>query len=466
METLIQQKGNKRMRYSIAFLTLITISGISYYYYLSRYIDGIIPPFGKSTPFICETFEAEKGIEFHQPTGTHIVIPANALVDENGNTVTGKVTMKFREFQNAREIFLSGIPMQLKEDRSNYFSSAGMMELRVFKEDKPLQIAKDKKVEVELASAIQPTDDYKLYQFKNDVEWDNGTTFETKKNTRRDEALAALPDRPAAPTNPQIDTSKFIFELISDYIKMPQLKTWKNIKWRFIRSEDQLEPQEALRISWDKISIEPLENEENTFTLKFSVKMMGPKSEIVSRTYSMVASPELTGKKLELAIRNYNDKLEEYKIEFAKIEEEENRIMLESGLVNVFQIAELGIFNIDCLKTDNILATVDFNFDFENEISPKLNRVMLYLVLHKERSVVKFNAFDWDHIPVAKSDCSLLAVLPNGKVAYVSKENFEKTISKFNKLVSGMVINFKTERKEYSEVADLFKTPSDASRLN
>jgi hypothetical protein len=221
-----------------------------------------------------------------------------------------------------------------------------------------------------------------------------------------------------------------------------------------------------LRISWDKISIEPLENEENTFTLKFSVKMMGPKSEIVSRTYSMVASPELTGKKLELAIRNYNDKLEEYKIEFAKIEEEENRIMLESGLVNVFQIAEFGIFNIDCLKTDNILATVDFNFDFENEISPKLNRVMLYLVLHKERSVVKFNAFDWDHIPVAKSDCSLLAVLPNGKVAYVSKENFEKTISKFNKLVSGMVINFKTERKEYSDVADLFKTPSDASRLN
>ena len=320
METLIQQKGNKRMRYSIAFLTLITISGISYYYYLSRYIDGIIPPFGKSTPFICETFEAEKGIEFHQPTGTHIVIPANALVDENGNTVTGKVTLKFREFQNAREIFLSGIPMQLKEDRSNYFSSAGMMELRVFKEDKPLQIAKDKKVEVELASAIQPTDDYKLYQFKNDVEWDNGTTFETKKNTRRDEALAALPDRPAAPTNPQIDTSKFIFELISDYSKMPQLKTWKNIKWRFIRSEDQLEPQEALRISWDKISIEPLENEENTFTLKFSVKMMGPKSEIVSNiTVDDVETETEEDEKEE-------EKVEEEKVEEEKVEEDEEEL--------------------------------------------------------------------------------------------------------------------------------------------
>ena len=466
METLIQQKGNKRMLYSIALLTLLTISGISYYYYLSRYEDGIIPPLGKSTPFVYKTFDAEKGVEFHQPTGTHIVIPANALVDEEGKKVTGKVTMKFREFQNAREIFLSGIPMQLKEDRSDYFSSAGMMELRVFKNNKALQLAKNKEVAVELASAIQPTADYKLYELENDVAWDNGTTFETTKNTRRDEALAALPALPAAPINPQIDSSKFIFELISDYGKMPHLKSWKNIKWRFIESDDELKPQEALRISWDKIAIEPLNEEENTFNLKFSVKMMTYNSKMITKTYSMVASPELTGKKLEVAMKKYQENLDAYKIEFAKIEEEEERLMLESGILNVFIVSNFGIFNIDCLKTDNILATVDMNFDFEEEVSPKLNKVMLYLVLHKERSVVKFNAFDWDNIPIAKSDCSLVAMLPNGKVAYVSKENFQKTIDKFNKLITGMVINFKTERKEYDEIADLFKTPSDESRLN
>ena len=180
----------------------------------------------------------------------------------------------------------------------------------------------------------------------------------------------------------------------------------------------------------------------------------------------MVASPELTGKKLEVAMKKYQENLDAYKIEFAKIEEEEERLMLESGILNVFIVSNFGIFNIDCLKTDNILATVDMNFDFEEEVSPKLNKVMLYLVLHKERSVVKFNAFDWDNIPIAKSDCSLVAMLPNGKVAYVSKENFQKTIDKFNKLITGMVINFKTERKEYDEIADLFKTPSDESRLN
>ena len=465
MKTLIQTQSNKRIAYSALLMLILSVSAITYYRYLSIYEEGILPPLEKSTPFIYKSFDAEKGAVFHQPTGTHIVIPANALVDENGGKVKGKVTLKFREFQNAREIFLSGIPMQFGEDRSDYFSSAGMMELRVSQNNKPLKLTSDKSVAVELASAINPTNDYKLFKLEDDKNWNNGTTFETVKNTRRDNALAALPARPSRPIDPLADTTDFIFELISDYKRMPHLNIWKNIKWKFRSSKDELEPQQALRIGWDKIKIEPLNDGENSFKLDFSMSKADYNGKIITVTYSMIASPELTGKELARATKKFEKEMENYTVEFAKIDEEEDRLLLESSILNSFKINDFGIFNIDCIKDTTILAKVNLQFDFEKELNPKINKVILYLILDKERSVFKFNAFDWDEIPIIDTKCALVAVLPNGKVAYVSMEDFRKTID-FAKLTNGQSFYFKTVKKEYEDMASIFKTPSDESRLN
>jgi hypothetical protein len=465
MKTIIQTQTNKRIVYSTLLAISLSVLAISYYRYLSRYQDGILPPLEKGTPFIYKSFKAEKGVVFHQPTGTHIVIPANALVDENGKKVKGKVTLKFREFQNAREIFLSGIPMQFGEDRNEYFSSAGMMELRVSQNNKPLKLASDKSVAVELASAIDPSSNYKLFKLEENKNWDNGTTFETVKNTRRDEALAALPARPSRPIDPLDDSTGFIFELISDYKRMPHLNIWKNVKWKFRKSNDELAPQEALRIGWDKIKIEPLKDGENTFKLDFSMSKADYSGKIKTITYSMIASPELTGRELAKATKKFEKAMENYAIEFAKIDEEENRLLLESGILNSFKLNDFGIFNIDCIKTTSILAKVNLKFDFEKELNPKINKVMLYLILDEERSVFKFNAFDWDKIPLTDSKCALVAVLPNGKVAYVSQEDFQKTID-FANLTNGQTFFFKTVKKEYEDMAGIFQTPSDESRLN
>ena len=464
MKTGIQT--NRKYKIISSVLAIIIVgAAYGYYIYLSHYQEGVIPPLAKSTDFISKTFDAQDGIVFHQPTGTHIEIPANVLVNENGEKVKGKVTLKFREFQNAGEIFLSGIPMQLKDDRSNYFSSAGMMEVRVFQNDEPLKIAANKNIAVELASAIQPTSNYKLFQLEDDVNWDKGTTFKTMANSRRDNALKNLPARPNEPISPMIDTSRFIFELISDYKRMPHLKMWKDVKWNFISTEDDLEPQDALRISWEKISIEKISEEENKFKLHFTSSYKDSDYNTMNRSYTMIASPELTGKELAKASKRYESELEKYKIEFAKIDEEEERLMLEADLLNSFRINEFGIFNIDCIKIDSIIAKVDFEFDFENEINPKINKVLLYIILEKERSVFNFNAFDWDEIPLTDTECSLVAVMPNGKAAYISKEAFKKTVN-ISKIKTGAHFFFKTERKDIADVASLFKTPSNESRLN
>ena len=84
---------------------------------------GIHTPLNKEVEFFQYEFDATNGIEFHQPTGTHIIIPKNALIDTKGKLVTGKVVVKFREFHDSKSIFLSGIPMQTDTNRNLFLES-------------------------------------------------------------------------------------------------------------------------------------------------------------------------------------------------------------------------------------------------------------------------------------------------------------------------------------------------------
>ena len=79
------------------------------------------------------SFNASDGYEFHASNGTHLSIPPKAFLTKDGKLVNGEVNVKFREFHDAKSILLSGIPMQLNENRDEYMQSAGMMELRAFK---------------------------------------------------------------------------------------------------------------------------------------------------------------------------------------------------------------------------------------------------------------------------------------------------------------------------------------------
>ena len=171
---------------------------------------------------------------------------------------------------------------------------------------------------------------------------------------------------------------------------------------------------------------------------------------------SILAAPQLTGNELVIATRKYEEDLVAYNRAFGEIVREEERLKLESGVLSKFQINAFGIYNIDKLKDTEILAQVEMQFDFEKELIPELNKVMLYVIMEKERTVLNFNAFDWDKIPLLNAECALVAVLPSGKVAYVSKENF-KAVLEANPLSSirENKLFFKTEKLDYDEVEDL-----------
>ena len=72
----------------------------------------IQPPIaGKETPYTTYRISAKNGGVINYPTGSSISIPANAFVNTNGEPVSDSIDIKYREFHNPLEIFLSGIPM-------------------------------------------------------------------------------------------------------------------------------------------------------------------------------------------------------------------------------------------------------------------------------------------------------------------------------------------------------------------
>jgi hypothetical protein len=464
MTTLTKKRTGKAIFYTSSIVASLLILGYIYYLELSAYRIGVKPPLGKSLSFVEKIFSAEKGIVFHQATGTHLVIPPDALIDENGEKVRGKVTLKFREYQNAYAIFQSGIPMLFGENRTDYFSSLGMFELRAFQNGKEVELKKDAAVQVELAAAIAPDADFKMYFLSEELNWDNGKFFEVVENNRRDAALVALPEIGMKPMDPNLDTAGFNFEIVSDYTNMPHLKIWKDIRWTVKESDEKLPVEQAIRLNWDKINISKAQNHSNLFHLDFESMQTDYTGRQVQFTYSILAAPQLTGNELANATRKYEADLTAYNLAFGEIVREEERLKLESGVLSKFEINEFGIYNIDKLKDTEILAQVEMEFDFEKELIPEINKVMLYVIMEKERTVLNFNAFDWDKIPLLDAECALVAVLPSGKVAYVSKENF-KAVIEANPLSSirENKLFFKTEKLDYDEVEDLIErilTPS------
>lgn len=85
--------------------------------------------------------------------GSNIHVPASAFVNKYGQPIKGKVKIKYREFHNAADIIASGLPMNYDSAGIRYhFESGGMFELRGSQQGKPVFIADNKDVEVNMVS--------------------------------------------------------------------------------------------------------------------------------------------------------------------------------------------------------------------------------------------------------------------------------------------------------------------------
>lgn len=102
------------------------------------------------------TVKNNRPYTIYTPKGVKIKIPAQAFIDEKGNLVQGKVDVAFKELRKASEILASGLVIPLDSaGKKMTLESFGMFEIRASQGDKVLQLAQNKRLEVEM-----PLSDY------------------------------------------------------------------------------------------------------------------------------------------------------------------------------------------------------------------------------------------------------------------------------------------------------------------
>ena len=195
-------------------------------YYAPKFI--IQPPMKNETiRFQNYSVSAQNSKTLNHPSGTKIIVPANAFVNANGKIVEGKVDIKFREFNNPLDIYFSGIPMTVERaGKKEFFQSAGMVELRASQDGQEVfPNPNGEMIAIELTSD-QLDDDFQMYNLdeasgewiengKDEVLWDSkklmtkGNNQNTGDNFIRGLQASWIPP----PVSPFIGTAYVDFDL-------------------------------------------------------------------------------------------------------------------------------------------------------------------------------------------------------------------------------------------------------------
>ena len=344
------------------------MAAVLYYLELIRYPTGIVQPFAHEINYSIAKFNPSEEFVFEHPTGTKIIIPANSLVDSTGKLVNGEVELRFREFHDVEAIFLSGIPMQFGADREQFFSSAGMFEVRAFKGEQELAVKSGASLKVDLANFLDTMQgNYELFELEDNLSWGPGSSFDVVTNATRDSLMNELSKLPPAPKNPIPDSSEFIFELVADENKMPHLKAWKAVKWELLGCVGDLTADQAMRVDWDRVKITKV-NKRN-YKIAVGTDLVRKNGDLLSYETILEARPLLKGKALKEAIAQFEDDEKKYAVTLAKIGEETKRVKQQAAMLNRFTVDGFGIYNCDRIDETLIFATISIEFDFEDEIN-------------------------------------------------------------------------------------------------
>jgi hypothetical protein len=242
-------------------------------------------------------------------TGSVISIPKNSFQNKKGNAVDGHVTLKYREFHNALEVAMSGIPMNLGDTAQ--LLSGGMFEITAQKEGGELSLKMGSNIKVQLATS-EKGEQYDYYflngktntwELKGDLKVDTsnairdianqirwwsftedykeGTGFFREKGkcvrlSIREHNLKAFHKW----GKKQRDNSKATFFTVFSKKSFPHYKNFKYLKWELLPENDvstinqfltiHKEKKEGSHSIWSNLSFSNCEND--MFYMHFSSK--------------------------------------------------------------------------------------------------------------------------------------------------------------------------------------------------
>lgn len=128
--------------------------------------DLISPAFpGVKVPSETQTLDPAKGDTLKFALGAELRVPANALVNAEGEAVEGAVDIRFRQYVDPLDMAIAGINMQYDSAGSSFtFESAGMCEVRAFQNGEEVFLKEGARLGMDLPSPSAESD-YNLYVY-------------------------------------------------------------------------------------------------------------------------------------------------------------------------------------------------------------------------------------------------------------------------------------------------------------
>jgi hypothetical protein len=428
-------------------------------------VKFVNPPIKQAdVPFSDFVVDASRGDTIMYSSGSVLLFPPDAFVDKNGNVVKGNINIKYREFSNPVDQFLSGIPMDYDSGGVKYtFESAGMVDIQAFKNGEPLFVNKNKKPEINLATSNIDQAQNLYYLDTVSQQWVNRGKSEIlvlgKSNLQVKNPVAETEDVPKPVQPYKVDEELPIIKVTIDSGSFAELMAYNNLKFQLDKSENRFNGEDS-KIVWDDIKLKK-GSQYGMYNIQF-IKA----SEKINKSVEYKVRPVLEEKDYAKAIRIYDNQLKKYnqKIEDRKMADKANKAQyLKDSMDNVSIAKEnektdrlnkiIDAKNVETLKHNKIVANTnlsnrtyrDFYLDYfgiwncdypihddnpiwvqPNFVDNNGNPIELFganLFVKKFNGLFQILKYK---LPVSRDRENMIVGVYDGRFAYITYEDFKK----------------------------------------
>lgn len=431
--------------------------------------------------------ETSKKTSLKYETGSLITIPDNAFVDIKGKPIVGKVDIKYREFHDPADFFVSGIPMTYDSARIQYhFESAGMLEILAFQNDKPVFVNPAKKIIVEMVSQ-QADDKYNIYQYdslKGNWKYVYRDHAIIKKRNKKENTSQLAANTPKTYVNPltanspatshnilvpkKINRNCYQFDIAIDSAEFPEMCAYSGVLFEVDKKEKDFSPMFA-STRWNEVALEKgKQNESYLMTLRkgeeshtfeaapvFDEKNYGIALTLYKKLFSKRRKNDNEKQRISDSIYTALNKERLFQIEFvSRVNQKAQASEGTQDLVQrVFVITGFGIWNSDCPAA--LPKGEQFAASYTDTAGNKLTFKTLYLVEKGRNAMFSITFYSRLYYDPSKKNI-LWAVTDDNKLAVFVEEDFKKIKIENDKCTIKMKVINKRITKAY-EVRSLLK---------
>ncbi|MBU0487437.1 MAG: hypothetical protein KKA07_18355 [Bacteroidetes bacterium] len=418
--------------------------------------NAINPPIpAANIPMNAYRVDAQAGGKIFTESGTRISVPENAFVYEDNTPVAGEVDLNYREFHDAADIILSGIPMEYDSGgQKMVFETAGMFEITAFSGNKAVFIKDGKAISIDFASSAEEND-YNFYSLDPESnQWSFKGFASVEQNTVKQELLDSLNAVAPEPVKPELLTDETdVLDFNVNYLQFPELADFHGVLWKYNgtgQAPDPVENEWIYEVNWTNVKIEKHPSIPGLYTLSLRAR---------DNKFETTVTPVLSDEDYEKAMANFDQKMESYQTNYIAAINEKKRVALQNDFVRSFEVRNFGIYNWDRqLKQPNVVSVLA-GFEVDGKPIDQSVASPIYLIAGK-KAVVKYYASDWDKFAFSQRETNkILYITADGKVAIFDEKAFNKIKSNEfeNYEVPTYTFNLTTASTKIESSADLRK---------